>query len=145
MCSTCIWRVSGTGDRIDAETACGHFVTLQSLSDADDFCPWCGISVEMVASGGGLLPASCPRDEPTDVLSKSQLASKFGDFIRNVRARNRMSKTEFGVHIGVSAAAILSYERGESLPTVPDLIRISCTLGVPVNDIFGLTPGGDPI
>lgn len=130
---TCNWRVYHTrGGLSNTYTSCGSILVDGNAEDFA-FCPRCGRAVN-------IRKAQTREAQKSYVIPKGQLAQNFGNFIRNVREQKQMSKSQLGTTLGVSVTSIMNYERGRSLPSVPELFQISDTLGVSVYDMFMITP-----
>ncbi len=53
-----------------------------------------------------------------------------------------MTQQELADRVGVTRQTILSIEKGKYSPSVGLALRLSCTLGVPVEGLFELEEGG---
>jgi transcriptional regulator with XRE-family HTH domain len=59
-----------------------------------------------------------------------------GQKLREIRKNAGLTGQELGLRVGISQAAISSYTRGHTIPTLPRLILLSDFLGVDINDFF---------
>ncbi len=60
-------------------------------------------------------------------------SKSIGNKIAEARKKNNLSQAELAQHISISAQAVGKWERGESLPDISTLIRLSELLGVDLN------------
>jgi transcriptional regulator with XRE-family HTH domain len=66
-----------------------------------------------------------------------KMAIKIGEAIRAHRKRHSWSQALLAEHIGTSVEHVSVLERGERMPSVATLIRLSKVLDVPIGALFG--------
>jgi len=64
------------------------------------------------------------------------MAAKIGDTVRAHRKRHGWSQALLAEHISTSVEYVSFLERGERLPSVATLIRLSASLRVPIGELF---------
>jgi len=70
-----------------------------------------------------------------------ELAESIGTAARSARTSLKLTQEDAAERIGVSAEFYARIERGNALPSVPTLARISTSLGVSADNLLGrLTP-----
>jgi len=67
------------------------------------------------------------------------LARKIGSAARTARRARSLTQQDAAETIGVSAEFYGRIERGRTLPSVPTLVRIADTLGIPADALLGRT------
>jgi transcriptional regulator with XRE-family HTH domain len=72
------------------------------------------------------------------------MAEAMGDRIRMHRARLRLSQTELGKLVGLSANAISQLEKGAMEPRAVHLRALAQVLGVSADYLLGLTRHAEP-
>jgi transcriptional regulator with XRE-family HTH domain len=66
-----------------------------------------------------------------------ELAESIGTAARSARTSLELTQEDAAERIGVSAEFYARIERGNALPSVPTLARISTSLGVSADDLLG--------
>jgi len=61
-----------------------------------------------------------------------------GNNIKTLRGELGMTQAQLAERVGVARISIVSIESGRFIPTIETALRISKTLGVPVEQIFWL-------
>jgi len=61
-----------------------------------------------------------------------------GNNIKELRANLGITQAQLAEHVGVARVSIVSIENGRFIPTIETALRISKTLGVPIEQIFWL-------
>ena len=69
----------------------------------------------------------------------TNLARKIGSAARAARRARALTQQDAAETIGVSAEFYGRIERGRTLPSVPTLVRIADTLGIPADALLGRT------
>jgi transcriptional regulator with XRE-family HTH domain len=73
-----------------------------------------------------------------------ELAESIGTAARSARTSLKLTQEDAAERIGVSAEFYARIERGNALPSVPTLARISTSLGVSADSLLGrAVPGSD--
>lgn len=74
-----------------------------------------------------------------------ELAESIGTAARSARTSLKLTQEDAAERIGVSAEFYARIERGNALPSVPTLARISTSLGVSADSLLGRSPpdGGE--
>ena len=110
--------------------------TINSLEGGYHLSPSC--NVELLADHLGVDAKTLLEG---DVYSPSNYASRtrLPDAIRRTIRTSGMSVEEMIASTGVSGCALNRWESGEALPSLPDLIRLSC-LGVTLSDLLPPRP-----
>lgn len=71
-----------------------------------------------------------------------ELAESIGTAARSARTSLKLTQEDAAERIGVSAEFYARIERGNALPSVPTLARISTSLGVSADNLLGRAPAG---
>ena len=61
-----------------------------------------------------------------------------GNHIKTLRGVLGMTQAQLAEQVGVARVSIVSIESGRFIPTIETALRISKTLGVPIEEIFWL-------
>ena len=69
-----------------------------------------------------------------------ELAESIGNAARTTRTSLKLTQEDAAERIGVSAEFYARIERGNALPSVPTLARISTSLGVSADSLLGHSP-----
>lgn len=69
-----------------------------------------------------------------------ELAESIGNAARTARSSLKLTQEDAAERIGVSAEFYARIERGNALPSVPTLARISTSLGVSADSLLGHSP-----
>lgn len=69
-----------------------------------------------------------------------ELAESIGNAARTARTSLKLTQEDAAERIGVSAEFYARIERGNALPSVPTLARISTSLGVSADSLLGHSP-----
>jgi transcriptional regulator with XRE-family HTH domain len=69
-----------------------------------------------------------------------ELAESIGNSARSARTSLKLTQEDAAERIGVSAEFYARIERGNALPSVPTLARISTSLGVSADSLLGHSP-----
>ena len=64
-----------------------------------------------------------------------------GNNIKDLRANLGITQAQLAELVGVARVSIISIENGRYIPTIETALRISKTLGVPIEKIFWLKEG----
>ena len=65
----------------------------------------------------------------------------FGDRIKRHRTSNKMTQQEFAKRLGVTGAAVSTYENGTRYPSLDILVKISKIFGITVDELLGVEKG----
>ncbi len=71
------------------------------------------------------------------------IAGRFGPRLRELRAKAGLSQAALAERCGVRQASVAEYERGTSLPTWPNVVRLALALGA-TPDSFTAAPAKNP-
>ncbi|WP_413289246.1 helix-turn-helix domain-containing protein [Bdellovibrio sp. HCB337] len=66
---------------------------------------------------------------------KSDLCSKFGTRIRELRKKSGYSQEEFADHVGMHRTYLGGLERGERNPTLTVIMRLAKGLGISISEL----------
>ena len=61
---------------------------------------------------------------------------RIGQFIKNIRLKNKLTQREFAKNLGVTYQAVSKWERGQSIPDIAILQDISKRFNVDINDLL---------
>ncbi len=70
----------------------------------------------------------------------SAIAKAVGDAARAARKSRGLTQADIAEQVGISTEFYARMERGGTLPSVPTLIRLADTLGVPTDRLLGRLP-----
>jgi transcriptional regulator with XRE-family HTH domain len=67
----------------------------------------------------------------------TDLATRLGSVVQARRKAMKLSQEEIAEHVGIAAQFLGRIERGESMPSVPTLSRLSDVLGLSCDEMLG--------
>lgn len=73
-------------------------------------------------------------------MERTELNKKIGQNIRKYRLKIDISQENLAMSAGLYPAYLGRLERGEKCPTIDTLYKISCALGITINELFVLIP-----
>ena len=62
-----------------------------------------------------------------------------GEKITILRKRNNLSVAKLAEQAEISVATIISYEKGKTIPSVDNAIKIAMALNVPIDDLISFS------
>lgn len=74
-------------------------------------------------------------------VENNDLLCKFGRKVKELRISQQMTQREFAEKVGITAASLSSYEKGQQMPSIGVAVSISTAFDVPLDWLCGLSEG----
>lgn len=109
-----------------------RFLNKKSLhySGRNKRCPICGKALDLVGNDGHFCKFCGAH-------LKTENTKNFPQALKEIRTKNNIGQTELGKLMGNSASYICNLEKGNRIPTVQDLIKLTHIFKCSVNELFG--------
>lgn len=99
------------------------------------------VKKELSSYTGRAIAAPSPRpDRSSPALGAGLTTREVGERLRTERGAARIGLRELARRIGITGSALSQIERGRVRPSIPTLIALCTELGLPLDDLLGLTP-----